>query len=260
MRRVTRHPVVRYSDGVVGFLGVEECEVSYFLLCFASQSLSPLRIGGRSEGTWMWRQMMERARKGQRRRVVLIEANLTAALFLPSLSLIGNRNGIRCTLPSRKILMLDLISTRSTFCFLIAFSSSHPFCVFSFSFDATELSFFFLPSLVFPILNSIYHPAYNLDLEDASSSIDRFSTHINAVGGSVQSLREVVAKTREGERGSFHPLILFESPPPCHKSINAELPPRSNRTSPQPSSSRDRFTWTHHVETDRIKISPQARC
>ncbi|KAL7413741.1 hypothetical protein BDY24DRAFT_387978 [Mrakia frigida] len=94
MRRVTRHPVVRYSDGVVGFLGVEECEE--------------------------WDQM-------------------------------------------------------------------YP----TFSEDPHVGPHFYA---------NIFHPAYNLDLEDASSSISRFSTHINAVGRSVQRLREVVSKTREGER------------------------------------------------------------
>lgn len=60
-----------------------------------------------------------------------------------------------------------------------------------------------LASLTIPMTFeiSIFHPAYNLDLEDASSAIDKFSSHVSAVGRGVQHLRDVLAKTRESERG-----------------------------------------------------------
>lgn len=48
---------------------------------------------------------------------------------------------------------------------------------------------------------SIYHPAFNLDLEDASDVIERFENHVGAVGRGVQGLRELWGRVREAERG-----------------------------------------------------------
>lgn len=76
MRRVTRHPVVRYSDGVVGFLGVEECEVSL-------QRVAPTRRQSRKDAYLLF--------------------SCSSAL----------RNGIRCIRLSLRTRMLGRSSTPS---------------------------------------------------------------------------------------------------------------------------------------------------
>lgn len=43
----------------------------------------------------------------------------------------------------------------------------------------------------------MYHPAFNVDAEDASIASTSFSTHVKAVSRSVQGLRSVFGKVRE---------------------------------------------------------------
>ncbi|KAF8960308.1 hypothetical protein BDZ97DRAFT_1665982 [Flammula alnicola] len=43
----------------------------------------------------------------------------------------------------------------------------------------------------------VYHPAFNVDLEDAEDAIDSFRTHARAVGKGVQGLRSVFGRVRE---------------------------------------------------------------
>lgn len=52
----------------------------------------------------------------------------------------------------------------------------------------------------------VYHPAFNVDAEDAEEALDRFVGHTHAVGKGVQTLRAVFSKIREarvGEKISF---------------------------------------------------------
>ncbi|KAJ3766532.1 hypothetical protein FB446DRAFT_849637 [Lentinula raphanica] len=43
----------------------------------------------------------------------------------------------------------------------------------------------------------VFHPAFNLDLEDAEEAVARFATHTRAVGKGVQGLRNVFTRVRE---------------------------------------------------------------
>ncbi|KAG7094035.1 hypothetical protein E1B28_007656 [Marasmius oreades] len=43
----------------------------------------------------------------------------------------------------------------------------------------------------------VYHPAFNVDLEDAEDAVERFSTHTKAVGKGVQGLRSIFGRVRE---------------------------------------------------------------
>ncbi|KAF8521008.1 hypothetical protein JB92DRAFT_2807841 [Gautieria morchelliformis] len=43
----------------------------------------------------------------------------------------------------------------------------------------------------------VYHPAFNLDAEDAVETVDRFQNHVKAVDKSVQSLRGIFQKVRD---------------------------------------------------------------
>ncbi|KAI0918426.1 hypothetical protein AcV5_002420 [Taiwanofungus camphoratus] len=44
---------------------------------------------------------------------------------------------------------------------------------------------------------NVYHPAFNLDADDAAEAVDRFMTHTRAVGKGVQGLRNIFGKIRE---------------------------------------------------------------
>ncbi|KAI0821889.1 PX-domain-containing protein [Trametes gibbosa] len=44
---------------------------------------------------------------------------------------------------------------------------------------------------------NVYHPAFNVDAEEASDAVDRFVSHIRAVGKGVQSLRNIFGRVRE---------------------------------------------------------------
>ncbi|KAH9888059.1 hypothetical protein C8Q73DRAFT_201136 [Cubamyces lactineus] len=44
---------------------------------------------------------------------------------------------------------------------------------------------------------NVYHPAFNVDAEEASEAVDRFVNHTRAVGKGVQSLRNIFGKVRE---------------------------------------------------------------
>ncbi|KAJ4473843.1 hypothetical protein J3R30DRAFT_3707813 [Lentinula aciculospora] len=43
----------------------------------------------------------------------------------------------------------------------------------------------------------VFHPAFNLDLEDAEEAVERFATHTRAVGKGVQGLRSIFGRVRE---------------------------------------------------------------
>jgi sorting nexin-9/18/33 len=47
----------------------------------------------------------------------------------------------------------------------------------------------------------VFHPAFNLDTEDAADALDRFDTHTRAVGKGVQGLRNIFGKVREARIG-----------------------------------------------------------
>ncbi|KAI0363165.1 PX-domain-containing protein [Pilatotrama ljubarskyi] len=44
---------------------------------------------------------------------------------------------------------------------------------------------------------NVYHPAFNVDAEEASEAVDRFVNHTRAVGKGVQSLRNIFGRVRE---------------------------------------------------------------
>ena len=47
----------------------------------------------------------------------------------------------------------------------------------------------------------IFHPAFNLDAEDASDAVERFDNHTRAVGKGVQGLRNIFGRVREARVG-----------------------------------------------------------
>lgn len=56
----------------------------------------------------------------------------------------------------------------------------------------------------------VYHPAFNVDKEDAEETIIGFHNHARAVGKGVQGLRSIFAKVREARVGPhFHLLASY---------------------------------------------------
>ena len=49
----------------------------------------------------------------------------------------------------------------------------------------------------------VYHPAFNLDLENAEDTLHCFQAHTKAMGKGIQRLRTVFGKVRESRIGSF---------------------------------------------------------
>jgi len=47
----------------------------------------------------------------------------------------------------------------------------------------------------------VFHPAFNLDTEDATEAVERFDTHTRAVGKGVQGLRNIFGQVREARVG-----------------------------------------------------------
>ena len=61
---------------------------------------------------------------------------------------------------------------------------------------------------------NVYHPAFNLDLEDADDTLHCFQTHTKAVEKGIQGLRTVFGRVRESRIGSFLPLFILLRPHP----------------------------------------------
>ena len=94
----------------------------------------------------------------------------------------------------------------------------------------------------------VYHPAFNLDLEDAEDTLHCFQAHTKAVGKGIQRLRTVFGRVRESRIGSF--LSLHSS-----SSKNSSMFNHRNvksRTSPLvlPSLLNHFKTFNIHVNTD----------
>jgi len=47
----------------------------------------------------------------------------------------------------------------------------------------------------------VYHPAFNVDAEDAAETVDRFRRHVKAVGKGVQTLRGIYERVRDARLG-----------------------------------------------------------
>jgi len=47
----------------------------------------------------------------------------------------------------------------------------------------------------------VFHPAFNVDLDDATEVVNRFSRHIRAVGKGTQGLRNIFGRLREARLG-----------------------------------------------------------
>jgi len=47
----------------------------------------------------------------------------------------------------------------------------------------------------------VFHPAFNVDAEDAAEAADRFYNHTQAVGKGVQELRNIFGRVREARVG-----------------------------------------------------------
>jgi sorting nexin-9/18/33 len=56
----------------------------------------------------------------------------------------------------------------------------------------------------------VFHPAFNLDADDAASTVDCFETHTRAVGKGVQGLRNIFGQVRQARIGE-PPLISYDS-------------------------------------------------
>jgi sorting nexin-9/18/33 len=50
----------------------------------------------------------------------------------------------------------------------------------------------------------VFHPAFNVDVLEASETIERFDNHLRAVGKGVQGLRGTFSRVREARMGK-HP-------------------------------------------------------
>ena len=50
----------------------------------------------------------------------------------------------------------------------------------------------------------VFHPAFNVDAEEAKDALDRFDTHIKAVGRGVQGLRSIFGRVREARVGGLY--------------------------------------------------------
>lgn len=58
----------------------------------------------------------------------------------------------------------------------------------------------------------IFHPAFNIDVEEAEDAADRFDIHTKAVSKGVQGLRNVFVRVREARIGSlFHFIFIFKA-------------------------------------------------
>ena len=51
---------------------------------------------------------------------------------------------------------------------------------------------------------NVYHPAFNVDADEASEAIERFVNHTRAVGKGVQGLRNIFGKVREARVGQSY--------------------------------------------------------
>ncbi|KAG8926590.1 hypothetical protein FRC02_008791 [Tulasnella sp. 418] len=88
--------------------------------------------------------------------------------------------------------------------------------------------------------SQVYHPAFNLDADDAADAVDRFERHINAVGQGVQGLRTVLSRVRDvgvdmsvAQRDlSYSILSLITSTP--HVDSNGSAPTPSLAYKPSP--------------------------
>ena len=67
----------------------------------------------------------------------------------------------------------------------------------------------------------VYHPAFNLDLEDAEDTLHCFQAHTKAVGKGIQRLRTVFGRVRESRIGSSFPFILLY--PRTHPGLTTEM-------------------------------------
>lgn len=47
----------------------------------------------------------------------------------------------------------------------------------------------------------VFHPAFNLDADDAQEAVERFDVHTKAVGKGVQGIRNIFGKIREARIG-----------------------------------------------------------
>jgi sorting nexin-9/18/33 len=57
----------------------------------------------------------------------------------------------------------------------------------------------------------VYHPAYNVDTEDAQVAGDLFESHIKGVDAGVQDLRSTFTRIREARIGSYASLPSMKS-------------------------------------------------
>lgn len=53
----------------------------------------------------------------------------------------------------------------------------------------------------------VFHPAFNVDVEEAEQVAERFQSHIYTVGRSVQALRNLFGHTRQARIGELQRLL-----------------------------------------------------
>jgi sorting nexin-9/18/33 len=54
----------------------------------------------------------------------------------------------------------------------------------------------------------VFHPAFNLDVDEASESVERFNRHVKAVGKGVQGLRGMFGNLRQARVGKCSHRLL----------------------------------------------------
>ena len=59
---------------------------------------------------------------------------------------------------------------------------------------------------------NVYHPAFNVDADEANETIDKFVTHTKAVGRGVQGLRNVYGSIRQAGIGQSNILFSMSIP------------------------------------------------
>lgn len=65
----------------------------------------------------------------------------------------------------------------------------------------------------------IYHPAFNVDADDATDAIDRFVGHTKAVGKGVQGLRNTFGRVREARIGQLPLSGMRPTAHGCHRDV-----------------------------------------
>ena len=57
----------------------------------------------------------------------------------------------------------------------------------------------------------VFHPAFNVDIQEASETIEKFDNHVRVVGKGVQGLRNTFNRVREARIGRYPFSVQYTS-------------------------------------------------